>query len=135
MSDLLLHPTIEGGEVQLDQNGDFFLTDALLNSAYISAMTSRDWWGNEIQGIPFSSRLDEIGKGTLTNQKRLQAIDSLKQALQWMIDDGIASAINVSAVIVSPYRLDVTIEAVRPDGTAATATFEQAWTAQGVEYE
>lgn len=135
MSDLLLQPTVEGGEVLLDENGDFILTDALLNSAYISAMTSREWWGNELQEVPFVSRLDEIGKGTLTNQKRLQAIDSLEQALAWMVDDGIASEINVSAVISSPTRLDVTIESVKPDGGRVSATYEQAWAAQRTEYE
>ncbi|MCB1317851.1 MAG: phage GP46 family protein [Leptospiraceae bacterium] len=136
MSDLLLHPTIDGGDVIIAESGDFTLTDAMFNAAYLSVHTDSGWWGNELleQNERLNGRLNELQKKALTNQTRLAAIDYAKKSLKWLTDTGIAASVEVDAVIKSAVRLDLTITVTKPDGDQSASTYPIAWNAQIEEY-
>ncbi|SBW12023.1 GP46 family protein (modular protein) [uncultured Alphaproteobacteria bacterium] len=82
----------------------------------------------------FGSKLWLGGRRKKTEETRLWVIETARAALQWMIDDGIAGAVEISAEWVDTrtgaglLRLTVTI--VKPDGTTESYVYQWAWDAQ-----
>jgi phage gp46-like protein len=90
----------------------------------------RGWWGD---AFPFSPD-DKIGsrRWLLSREKQLSSVlrrvkDYDEEALKWLVDDGIALSVTVTANIVSNGILGETIEIVRPDKTNASFRFESLW--------
>lgn len=114
-------------------DGDFLADNGLENAVLISLFTdryvpredlppnievTRGWWADAISEPTedrIGSRLwvyDRIGK---INTDTLNGmIDACKEALQWLIDDGIASFVNVTGEVVDGERIDLDIEITRP---------------------
>lgn len=60
----------------------------------------RGWCGDalaEVRGDLYGSRLWLLKRAKQTEETRLRAIFYIKEALQWMIDDAIVSAVDVQA--------------------------------------
>jgi phage gp46-like protein len=58
-----------------------------------------------------------------------RVVDYDKEALQWMIDDGVAAAVDVLASYPARGVLREEITITRPDGTAANYQFDTQWAA------
>jgi phage gp46-like protein len=101
------------------------MDSGLWTSLYLSLETVKGWWGNPAAG----SDLEALDDETLTNATRLEYITRARAALQWLIDDGIASDVAVEAEIQGPGRLAVTITVTEPDGTASTYRYAETWRA------
>jgi phage gp46-like protein len=56
-----------------------------------------------------------------------RAREYAREALEWMIEDGVARAVNVTAEIVSNGVLGLGIEIVRSDKPVARYRFESFW--------
>jgi len=113
----------QAGDLQRP-TGKNFADDATLASAvYLSLFTHRQahpddpmpagstdrrgWWADGMAAHPWGSRLWLLSRKATDDQLNL-AQDYVKEALQWLIDDGIASAVNcVCAYKTFPGCLDV----------------------------
>lgn len=90
----------------------------------------RGWWADAITDIPG----DQIGSKLwlLCREKQLPAVVSKAreyalESLQWMIEDGVAQGVNVTAEIVRTGVLGLAVEIVKPDKTVARYRFENFW--------
>ena len=115
--DIKLTPTADGGEITLI-NGSAETTEGLFTAVYISLLGAA-WWGNAISETPekLNSELIAIMSEPLTNKARLNTIEAIKDALQWLLDEGIANSIEVEAEIPNPSRLNLRIIIEEPDRT------------------
>lgn len=100
----------------------------------------RGWWGDLVPvvvGDKFGSRLWLLDRSKKTNDVLPRAEDYATEALQWLINDKVAVAINVSADwFVSPQTQKVigyviTGSATRPNGTVTNFKFDHVWQAEG----
>lgn len=104
----------------------------------------RGWWGDvappivngrAIDGHRLGSRLWLLGR-----EKQLQSVverarQYAREALQWMIEDGVCERIDVIAEIVRTGVLGLGITIYRPNADAVTFQFDHAWSAQAERSE
>ncbi len=94
-----------------------------MNNVYLSLMTRKDSF---FQNPGFGSRLHLLNRAKLTPQTAALAKDYVMEALQWMIDAGRATAIDVETEIDAAVtgRLKVRVDVTQNDGSIITfATF------------
>jgi phage gp46-like protein len=126
MTDVLLRHDDDGGNLDYT-NGQAVMSDGLETAAYLSLFggneqdsgaesdTLREWWGNKIERIEsrkYRSRLQNLVASyplTPSNLSRFEEAAALD--LQWFVDDGVATYVNVDASIpaVNTLKLDVLI--------------------------
>lgn len=127
--------TVTGGALQSG--------DDLATAVYISAFTDRlanaddtlpdnsgdrrGWWGDLGQDKLIGSRLWLLARSKLTNSVANKAKMYLVEAMQWMIDDGVAASIDVTATIQRSSSLYTTLQINRTDGTTRSFAFRWAW--------
>jgi len=116
-------------------NGVPQLTDGLDNAVNLS-LGMPDYWGNDISDDDqkYESEIPKImAEQALTNQTRLDIIEEAKKSLQWMIDLGIASNIDVRAEIpeIGSLYLAVTITEPEQDDPS-TFAYSLNWDAQEI---
>jgi phage gp46-like protein len=87
----------------------------------------RGWWGDIAQTPPIGSRLWLLARAKLMPATAAIAKGYVRDALQWLIDDGVASSIDVAASILLPRTLAVTLTITRTDGTARVIRYQWAW--------
>ncbi len=93
----------------------------------------RGWWADafpSVTGDLVGSRLWLLHREKQTPQTLTRARDYAIEALQWLVDDGIAAGVEVDAVVVRTGVLGLTIEVQRTAGPAARYRFENFWGAQ-----
>jgi phage gp46-like protein len=80
----------------------------------------RGWWGDSFGDVPG----DRIG-----SRLWLLAREKAKEALQWLLDDGIASAVNVDAQWMDGRQgvLQLNVEIVRASKPVTKYQFEAFW--------
>ncbi|MCU0919029.1 MAG: phage GP46 family protein [Burkholderiaceae bacterium] len=106
-------------------------TDALADADEAPpGVSRRGWWGDTFADTPG----DRIGSKLwlLAREKQLPATlsraeEQCRAALQWLIDDGVARAVWVSAEWVRMGVLGVSIEVVRNANAVARYRFEVFW--------
>jgi phage gp46-like protein len=90
----------------------------------------RGWWGDAfpaIEGDRIGSRLWLLSREKQVPAVLARAREYALEALQWMIDDGIAESVNVSAEVVSPGVLGLQIQIARSHMPVAKYRFETFW--------
>lgn len=90
----------------------------------------RGWWGDAtVPDRPMGSRLWLLAREKTTPQMRLRAIGYVREALAWMIGDGIADRVDVSAEYVAgtPARLDVLVTLERDGLELLSRRFDPFW--------
>lgn len=92
----------------------------------------RGWWGdNQVSGnsaSPIGSRLWLLARSTAPTQRVLnQAVTYAREALQWLITDGIAAAVDVEANWNAPNFLALKVTIRRTDGTITAINYPWAW--------
>lgn len=96
----------------------------------------RGWWGDQTSEKDndfIGSRLWLLGRAKTTQEITENAELFATEALQWMIDEGVAVDIKVTAERVEPSpennRLDLLVQIFKKSGDVETLKFENAWEA------
>ncbi len=117
--DLWLFPTMDGGDIQI-MGGQPTMDDGLSSCVYIS-LFGQDFWGNAIapdNSHKLNSTLETIVNGKFKGtQTQLDVQAAALVALQWLIDDGVASAVTAVATIPAPNQIMLTVGITQPNGT------------------
>lgn len=88
------------------------------------------WWGDSYPSIAndkIGSRLYLLARSKLNNQTANFAKIYIKEAVQWMIDDGLASRIDVSVKRIDLTVLVATINIFKKDGCNEEYRFDNLW--------
>lgn len=137
MSDLsIMWKDGEGDVVSLDSAvlPDDSLTNAIVISLFTDARVDnqRGWWGNDFNQN--EERQVEMGSRLWTLARSKQLADVLddaqayaEQALQWLIDDGHALAIDVMATNPEQSVLLLSVVVTLPNGQTEQRTFSAVW--------
>lgn len=131
MSDIYLKPEATADMVII--NGLPQLTEGLDNTVYLSLFMP-DYWGNSISDDKYNSEVPQImAEQSLTNQTRLDIIDAATEALNWMIEVGIASEIEITAEIPEIGKLYLAVKITQPElDDPLDFTYALNWDAQEI---
>ena len=91
----------------------------------------RGWWGDAAQ-YPVGSRLWLLSRAKQTRETLQAAQSYIVEALKWLIDDGVAAAVEVGCAWTQPTLLGARIVVLRTDGTTQTMNFGWAWSQHAV---
>lgn len=145
MSDLaLLHNDLNLDLVQA--NGDLSANLDLENAILISLLSDRaleenspaidgykgGWWGDvfpKVSNDKIGSLLWTLKREKATTETATRAREIVVNALDWMIEDGVASRIEVTTQIVERDCMEINIQIHRPNGINEFK-FDFAWQAQ-----
>ncbi|MDU9415226.1 phage GP46 family protein [Pseudomonas sp. zfem005] len=87
------------------------------------------WWGDSFPTVTddrIGSRLYLLRRRTLTADTERTALDYVREALQWLIDDGhVGRAVVTGSRRVD--RFDVLVELFTPDGARVPVAFDNLW--------
>lgn len=87
----------------------------------------RGWWGDAGQTYPIGSKLWLYMRTKATEQTRVAIEHTISNALQWLIDDGVAAAIAVDANWLFTGALGVIVTITQPNGAIRNVQFQTAW--------
>lgn len=105
-------------------------TDRLAGEGEAPSVDRRGWWGDayaEVPGDRIGSRLWLLMRAKQTPQVLGQAELYCREALQWLIDDGVASAVDVAAEWTRSGMLGLQIAITRSAEPVAQFRFETFW--------
>ncbi|MDA8230141.1 MAG: phage GP46 family protein [Magnetospirillum sp.] len=88
---------------------------------------ARGWWGDLGSDYPVGSRLWLLERSTLTAGTALLAQDYAREALQWLLDDGVVAGWDIAATVFPPATLGLTVAALFQDGSRQAFNFTWAW--------
>lgn len=72
----------------------------------------RGWWAED-ENDPYGSRLWTLARAKQTKETLAQALEYARASLQWMIDDQVASAVDVQTSYVGPGILGIDVQVTR----------------------
>lgn len=89
----------------------------------------KGWWGDTYNESKIGSRLWTLRRRKATLQTLRLANDIVKESLQWLIDDGIASdvVVNNEWSLINRGRMNMLITISKPDGTDVDFNFNEQW--------
>jgi phage gp46-like protein len=90
----------------------------------------RGWWADglgEFADDRFGSKLWLRTRSKQNEGTRLALEGDSREALQWMLDDRVASAVEAAAVYPAPGRVDLLVTIRRPSGDAVSFRFNRNW--------
>lgn len=95
----------------------------------------RGWWGDlgDEDGVQIGSYLWLLWREKVLPATISRAIEYCKDALQWMIDDGIAKTVNVIGERAGHYQISLGIEILRPTGE--TLRYAYLWDGQRAKFQ
>ncbi|HDR2353266.1 TPA: phage GP46 family protein [Enterobacter roggenkampii] len=88
------------------------------------------WWGDTyptVTGDRIGSRLWLLGREKVTNDTLNRARDYAIEALQWMLDDGVAARIDVESRRTGMDEAQLNIDIYQRDGTTWNMRFDEYW--------
>ena len=88
------------------------------------------WWADtyNTDGDLTGSRLWELLRQKVTTQTLRQAEEFGREALQWLIDDGVAQSVDVLVEAGDPSgRVDMQVTVTKPDRSAVNIRFQDVW--------
>lgn len=136
MSDLYLKPSEFGGEIEYDSRNDFVLTDGLFTACYIS-LFSEPYWGNSI--LPTENRLlsnlNQIFERPISSSTRNIAIRTTENALNWLLENDIASEIQVDCEIQNISSIYIVVIIQEPNGNIEEFRYKLNWQGNLIELE
>ena len=130
---------INGSQTSLS---DFMREDlprAIINSLFswrraeddddLPGTSKEGWWADSFDNDrdKFGSRLWLLSRSKITEETLLRAEEYAQEALQWLVDDGVAVSIDVKAERGDAGRLDLTVTVSRPEEKDLTARFADVW--------
>lgn len=153
MTDIALQQLGVGNfNVLLNAAGNDLLADDGLETAVIISLFSdlrlpngqplndgtndpRGWWGDmgDEDGVQLGSLLWLLWREKVLPATVARAIEYCRDALQWMIDDGIATTVNVVGERAGLYQISLGIEILRPTGE--TLRYAYLWDGQRAKFQ
>jgi phage gp46-like protein len=149
--DLMLRPLGPpefGGDLEFDGE-DLILDEGLISSILISLFSDRraepddelpdpggcrrGWWGDGLGRDQIGSRLWLLNRRKQTPETRQLFLEFTKEALEWLITDGVASKVEVDATWKSQGLLIVDVLIARPNGQ--TIRFDYVWDSEAKKME
>lgn len=131
---------LDAGGADIEINGGQPVMDAgVENAALISLLTDPGWFGNTFLEAEYrvgDSTLTEVLGGALTKTTFSRAEGEAKRALQWMLDEGIASEIRASFANRAGTGVDADVTIVRPNGDERAVSLRRYgpnWIRQGTD--
>ena len=88
------------------------------------------WWGDSFPTVAddrIGSRLWLLRRVKLTRQTQLDAEFYAREALQWLIDDQVAAAVDVAAERYGRAGLALVVTVTRADGKTTELRFADVW--------
>ena len=138
--DVKLFNTESGGDIKY-VNGQPVMDGGLETAAYISLFTLAGWWGNEFatdENKELGSEYLNITEFPLATSTIRDAEELSADALEWMINSGLADSVETEAEIPNPAQLNTEISIFRP-GLIDTFKFAANWDFQntygGIDYD
>lgn len=130
--DALFEATPDGGSITF-VNGDPTRSGGLPGAVYISLFggNGEQWWGDTIDDLPgVVGRTGQLLDGIALSGPNLRRVEeSALVDLQWMLDHGVASNVEATAVIEAAKRMRLTVE-VEAEGEIQTFVFTENWRAE-----
>lgn len=110
-------------------------TDSRVDQADVPYVGSsrRGWWGDlfpDVPGDKTGSRLWLLAREKRTVETLHRAEDYAEEALQWMIDDGVAESVDASASYDENGAMALEVLITKPGGDQKRFRFEKAWQAE-----
>lgn len=132
--DLMLYPTPDGGDINL-VGGQPEMDAGLWTAVYLSLFSGK-WWGNAIseQAARFADSIEAVIR-TDSNRDRLDVEEAARKALQWLLDEGIASAVDVQATIPATGWIALTVTITEPGAEPAVLRYKINWAGQRAAME
>ena len=131
MADVKIISTADGFDLSY-KLGDFESDEGLETGVLVSIFSDRrvtddelsysetdrkGWWGD----IAIPGEEDNIGsklwlleRSTLNETTRKLSEEYVTEALQWLLDDGVAESLEVRSTLVPRSRIDISVDIVRP---------------------
>lgn len=88
------------------------------------------WWGDtypQNTNDRIGSRLWLLSRAKLTTETVLRAKEYAEESLQWLVDDGVAAAVQVQSERQELDRLALGVKIVRGDGSSLNIRFSNVW--------
>ncbi len=89
----------------------------------------RGWWADAYSDRPFGSRLWLLWREKELDDVLRRAREYTEEALAWMVEDGVASAVEVEAERFRPGTLLIRTAIIRGDGSVLERNYEYVWQA------
>jgi phage gp46-like protein len=112
-------------------------TDRIASPDYVppagSPADRRGWWGDtyeaQLNYSPIGSRLWQLNRAVKSDPKALlnQARDMCNEALQWLLDDQIASSVTVNVTWLASQALGIAVTIIGPSGDQQGFAYSWAW--------
>lgn len=131
MSDLAIQ-FIDGQADLVVTDGDLVLDDSLLPAVMVSLGTDRraaasdlipdgtddrrGWWADHLAADALGSRLWLLARAKNTSETLTEAQDYAAEALQWLVDDGIWSTMDIQATAPDRKTLLIHVRPTYPNG-------------------
>ncbi len=96
----------------------------------LSGRSKYGWWGDnfaEERGDVIGSKLWLLMRAKLTDETIVTAKEYAEEALEWLIKDRIASAVDVTAERGALNRLDLSVTITKPDKSQLNLRFQSVW--------
>lgn len=134
---------LENGDLKFEQGLETACIISLFSDQRITEeelppglSSKRGWWGDvfpEIEGDKIGSKLWILNRNVNSLATVAQLETLAKESLAWMIEDGVATAIEVEASINenNPSQSDISVEITRPTGE--TDRFGLIWDEQSLK--
>lgn len=85
------------------------------------------FWGSQLLGFQVGNKLWLLGRSNLTSATAATARQYLEEGFEWMIREGIASEIIISAWVALPSQLNFSVKIYKPSGSGVTFGFYLNW--------
>lgn len=81
------------------------------------ADTKRGWWGDSLTDTKIGSKIWLLSRSKITNETRANLEQYSREALEWLINDGVADSVTATSTRNGLYRIDTTIEIKKLDNS------------------
>lgn len=95
------------------------------------AASRRGWWGDALNSRRIGSRLWLLSREKQVREVVNRAREYTKEALEWLVEDGVASRVDVTASVVRHGVLGLFVTIQRDRSAPFRFQFEQAWLGAG----
>jgi phage gp46-like protein len=105
-------------------------TDRRAEDDEVNGESLRGWWADTYENEKFGSKLWLLDREKQTNENLNRAQEYTDQALQWLIEENVASEIVVGTNYPETGRLNIDITIYKPDGEEINFQFDSNWQAE-----